>query len=165
MVIVIMGVSGTGKTTVGKELAKQMNCEFYDGDDFHPERNKEKMRNKIPLNDNDRRPWLMELRKLSSNLIAEGNSGIIACSALKNIYRKWLGDDLDGLSFVFLNGSYETIEQRMKVREGHYMPVSLLKSQFETLEEPTSKEALWVSIELPVERIVQKVLKTISPAQ
>ena len=157
-----MGVSGCGKTTVGKLLAKSLGGEFFDGDDFHPEGNVEKMRSGVPLTDADRHGWL---RKLNEFLLERENAEattVLACSALKQAYRDKLAA---GISItprlVFLRGTFETIWDRMKARKDHYMPASLLRSQFETLEEPD--DALNVDVNSPPEEIVQQILSDLVP--
>ena len=152
----IMGVSGCGKTTVGKLLAKKLEIPFFDGDDFHPESNIKKMKAGIPLNDDDRHGWLLRLNALAKENSEKG--GIIGCSALKVSYRRILDKGIEKkVVWVFLKGSFETIHERMKKRKGHYMPPSLLKSQFEALEPP--KHALVLSILKTPEEIVDEIVK------
>ncbi|WP_340103943.1 gluconokinase [Rhodohalobacter sp. 8-1] len=156
MVWIIMGVSGSGKTTVGKKLAKRLNIPFYDGDNFHPKENVEKMQSGRPLNDDDRKPWLVTL----ANKINEWNNNkgaVLACSALKLSYRKLLTSKSDDVQFVYLKGNRETIFNRMKSRSDHYMPAKLLDSQFEALEEPAS--ALTVSVEGNPSEITDRIIK------
>ena len=135
MVVILMGVSGSGKTTVGRLLAERTGATFYDADDFHTPANVEKMRAGVPLTDEDRRPWLDALRALVASCLERGERAVLACSALKEKYRERLR--VDGrVRFVYLEGDYELIEQRLKNRRGHFMKREMLKSQFETLEEP-----------------------------
>jgi len=151
---VIMGVSGTGKTTIGQLLSKQLGVPFFDGDDYHPKENIQKMSLGKPLNDHDRHGWLVSLNEL---LISRKSDGaIIACSALKESYREILAKDLSNLRFIFLEGSFDAIRKRMEGRKGHFMPLELLKSQFETLEVP--KEAIVVSILDTPETIIEDIL-------
>ena len=152
MIVVVMGVSGSGKTTIGKLLAQRLGCEFLDGDDFHPPQNVAKMAAGEPLSDADRWPWLEGLNaKLRS-----GKNAVLACSALKQSYRDILARDIPRCRFVFLDGSLELIRARLKERQHRYMPASLLESQFATLEPPT--EALTVDIALPPERCVEQIV-------
>jgi len=155
-VFYIMGVSGCGKSTIGKLLAKKLDIPFFDGDDFHPESNIEKMEAGIPLNDNDRHGWLLRLNALAKENSKKG--GIIACSALKASYRRILDGGIEKkVVWVFLKGSFKTIHERMKKRKGHYMPPSLLQSQFDALEPP--KHALVLSILKTPEEIVDEILE------
>ena len=157
MILIITGVSGSGKTTIGKLLAQKLNWPFYEGDDFHPAANVEKMRSGQALNDEDRLPWLQSLRKLIERLIAERKSAVITCSALKESYRKILSDGLNEVGFVYLKANYEQIYPRMMVRHGHFMPPELLKSQFEALEPPD--DALVVDATQPPDVIVELIKK------
>ncbi len=137
MVLVLMGVSGTGKTTVGKVLADELGWAFVEGDDYHPAANVEKMRAGIPLTDVDRCPWLMALRQRIEEACKRGENIVLACSALKREYRQYLErPDLECVSYVFLNGSADLIRRRLAERKGHFMDPSLLQSQFEALEVP-----------------------------
>ncbi|UOY06918.1 gluconokinase [Muricauda sp. SCSIO 64092] len=152
---VIMGVSGTGKTTIGKLLAEAVGIPFFDGDDFHPRANLEKMESGQPLNDEDRHGWLVSLNQLLKSRKESG--AVVACSALKKSYRAILNDGLMGqLKFIFLEGSFEEVKTRMVQRKGHFMPLELLQSQFETLEEP--ENAIKVSIRDTPSQIIQKLL-------
>lgn len=146
-----MGVSGSGKTAVGKALGERLHIPFYDGDDFHSRANIEKMTNGIPLTDADRWPWLEAL----AQLLKETPSMILACSALKASYRERLKVAPD-VQFIYLKGSCALIEERLKKRRGHFFNPDLLKSQFADLEEP--KDALVVNINLPLTEIVQKIV-------
>lgn len=154
MVIVLMGVTGSGKTTIGRLLSRELGWKYYDADDFHSPANIEKMRNAIPLTDDDRRPWLETLRDLIRECLALGDSAILACSALKESYRECLLID-EKVKLVYLKGDYETIQRRLKGRHNHYMNPRLLDSQFETLEEP--KDAWDVDISLSPEEIVELI--------
>ena len=156
MVIIVMGVSGCGKTTVGKLLAERLGLPFYDADDFHPIENVEKMKSGEPLNDADRHPWLAslswEIEKWNM-----GSGAVLACSALKENYRSILRPkDTEEVHFVYLKGTEELIHNRLKNRKDHYMPPDLLRSQFEALEEPD--DALVVSIEKSPEEIVDEIV-------
>jgi gluconokinase len=135
MIAILMGVAGSGKTTVGRLLAETEGWPFFDADDFHTPENKEKMRRGVGLTDADRGPWLDALRAKIDELIAAKRSAVLACSALKQGYRERLDAGPD-VRFVHLKGSYELLASRLGARAGHYAGPSLLKSQFEALEEP-----------------------------
>ena len=154
---IVMGVSGSGKTSVGKSLAEHLGWDFYDADDFHPPANIEKMADGIPLDDSDRAPWLAALHDLISSSLIQSRPGVLACSALKERYRRRLLEGNAGVQLVYLKGSYDLIWSRMIVRKDHYMKPHMLKSQFEALEEPS--DALTVDISLPVDEILQVVKK------
>lgn len=153
---IVMGVSGCGKTSVGKSLAEHLGWNFYDGDDFHPPANIAKMANGIPLDDADRAPWLAALHDLISASIKADRPGVLACSALKERYRRQLLDGNEGVQIVYLKGSFELIWSRMEKRTDHYMKPDMLKSQFDALEEPV--DALTVDISMPLDEIVQAIL-------
>ncbi len=135
MIIIIMGVAGSGKTTVGSLLGRELGWEFYDGDDFHSEANRAKMSQKIPLTDEDRSTWLSALRDLISHNVRNDRSIVLACSALKESYRNML-KVAGRVRFVHLKGTYSQIESRLRERKGHFMSAEMLASQFDTLEEP-----------------------------
>jgi gluconokinase len=159
MIIIIMGVSGSGKTTAGRMLAENLGWPFYEGDDFHPQANVEKMTGGMPLTDADRKPWLDRLSRLFAELERQKKSAVVSCSALKDSYRQRLRKAVENLQFVFLKGDYELIQKRLKERKGHYMGADLLRSQFETLDEP--KEATVVSAASDPEVIVEEVKRTL----
>ena len=150
-----MGVAGSGKTTVGRLLAQEMGWEFYEGDQYHPPENIAKMASGIPLGDADRWPWLRRLRDLIAGLEADGGSAVIACSALKQSYRDLLGEGGAAVTFVYLKGGGELIGQRLARREGHFMPTSLLNSQFADLEEP--QDAITAEVDQPPEAIAAQL--------
>ncbi|MFH4967966.1 gluconokinase [Gaetbulibacter sp. M240] len=153
--IIIMGVSGCGKTTVGKALSRKTNIPFFDADDFHPQKNIEKMKHNIPLNDYDRKPWLDSLADNMVTWEKEGGS-ILACSALKESYRKILGSKLKQIHWVYLYAPFEVIQSRLEDRPEHYMKSDLLRSQFETLEPP--EYGLHLSTEETLEDIVKHII-------
>lgn len=151
----VMGVSGSGKTTIGKLLAQTLGYPFFDGDDYHPEKNIKKMAQGIPLTDTDRQGWLEGLNQLAWQHSSKG--AVIACSALKRSYRILLGNGLDKTcKFIFLNGSFQDIQNRINQRKDHFMPAALLASQFETLEPP--QDAINVAISDSPEVIVDNIL-------
>ncbi|HEY0433375.1 MAG TPA: gluconokinase [Chitinophagaceae bacterium] len=159
-IIYVMGVSGCGKTTIGSELAKRMAVPFFDGDAFHPQANKEKMHAGIPLTDGDRWQWLDALHSLA--LTEQDKDGaVIACSALRAVYRAKLSDEIAHVQWIWLDGSFELIHQRMLARKGHFMSPELLCSQFATLEPPG--DALRVDISQSPEAIVNEILTHLQP--
>ena len=147
MVIILMGVSGAGKTTVGNLLAHDLGWPFYEGDDFHPRANVVKMAQGIALTDDDRLPWLDELLKLIDGLAASGQDAVIACSALREAYRQHLQQNDAGVVFVFLKGNNQLIGFRLAERADHFMKDDLLESQFRTLEEPVDAAVVDVTPE------------------
>jgi gluconokinase len=155
LIIILMGVSGSGKTTVGSLLAQDLGWPFYDGDDFHPQANIDKMRQGIPLTDEDRDSWLTALRHHIDILLDNRQSAILACSALKQAYRDRLGGDRPAVRFIYLKGDYALIRQRLQKRQGHFMPADLLKSQFATLEVP--EDVLAIDISQTPEVIVNSI--------
>jgi carbohydrate kinase (thermoresistant glucokinase family) len=159
MVLVLMGVSGCGKTTIGKMLADKLSCTFYDGDDYHPESNIKKMAGGQPLNDSDRLPWLKKLNNILSECNESGRDAVLACSALKKTYRDLISKDIDGLQFVFLKGDFNLINERMQKRKDHYMKADMLRSQFEILEEPDNVVVMDIN-DLP-SNIVTSILRVI----
>ena len=158
--IILMGVSGSGKTSVGKALAEHLGWAFYDADDFHPPENVAKMANGIALNDSDRAPWLAALHDLISASLQADRPGVLACSALKASYRQQLLHGNDRVQVVYLMGSYDLIWSRMAERKEHYMKPDMLKSQFVALEQPT--DALTIDISKPVNDIVREIVFNLS---
>ena len=140
MIVVVMGVSGSGKTTVAKLLAERSGWQFQEGDTLHPPENVEKMSAGIPLTDDDRLPWLRKIAETIDGWRAHGQSGVITCSALKRSYRDIIVGDRPDVRLVYLRGSPDLIRRRMAARRGHFMPAALLDSQFSTLEEPSPVE-------------------------
>jgi gluconokinase len=161
MVVVLMGVTGSGKTTVGRMLADKLTWEFVDGDDFHSPANKQKMSRGIPLTDADRQPWLEALRGVVLAWLQRGSDGVLACSALKRSYRERLraGEDV---RFFYLKGDYTLLEQRLRGRAGHFAGPDLLASQLEPLEEPDeSEQAITIAGALPPEAIVEQIISSL----
>jgi gluconokinase len=155
MVVIVMGVSGSGKTTIGRLLAETLGWSFHEGDDLHPPANVQKMATGLPLTDADRLPWLMELRRLIERYAADGENAVIACSALKASYRKILAGGLDGVRFVHLTGSRDLIRERLAQRQGHFMKAKMLDSQLAALEPPS--HAVEVDVTGSPEEIVAEI--------
>jgi gluconokinase len=163
MIIIVMGVSGSGKTTIGKLLADSLGWEFNDADSFHSLENVDKMRRGIPLTEADRMPWLQDLQTAIKHWLQENKNVVLACSALKDSYRQFLVSDSDRctnpksdrIKLVYLKGSYELIQMRLQERSNHYMSEKLLNSQFDTLEEPL--DAISMDVAQPPQIIVQNI--------
>ncbi len=159
-IVYIMGVAGSGKTTIGSKLSAATGIPFYDGDDFHPEANKEKMKAGKPLTDEDRIDWLLSINSLSQEQ-SEKSGAIIGCSALKEKYRDILSGGIEvPVHWILLQGGFGLIHERMKARKDHFMPASLLQSQFDTLENPAN--ALIIDINKSPEQILAEILKEIN---
>jgi gluconokinase len=158
MILIVMGVSGCGKTTIGEMLADRLKCDFADADSFHSQANKDKMHRGIPLTDEDRWPWLKAIRASIVEKQADGTTHVYACSALKRVYRDILRDGDTDVTFVYLKGTPELLQERIKTRKGHFFDPQLLQSQLDTLEPPGLDEAIEVDIALSPEEIVAKVL-------
>jgi gluconokinase len=157
--LIVMGVSGSGKSTVASRLAERLGWTFEDGDRFHPKSNVEKMRAGHPLTDEDRWPWLEAIADEIDRVCKAGGRVVIACSALKHAYRDVLLRGRDDVRFVFLNGGQALIAERLARRKGHFMPPGLLDSQFKTLEPPeTDERPITVSIDAPVETIINNII-------
>lgn len=155
MVIVVMGVSGSGKTTVGRSLAAALGWTFYEGDEAHPPDNLRKMAAGTPLADADRLPWLRELRRLIESCLAAGEDAVLACSALKESYRGILAGGLEGVCFVHLAGDPSLIAERLEHRQGHFMKAGMLASQLAVIEPP--KDGISVEVEGSPEEIVAEI--------
>jgi carbohydrate kinase (thermoresistant glucokinase family) len=161
--VVVMGVSGCGKSTVGKLLARQLKAEFLEGDDLHPPRNIERMASGIPLTDNDRRDWLLEIAQQIADARAGRHGLVVSCSALKRSYRDMLRTAAGKLAFVHLQGSRELLQTRIAARPGHFMPSSLLDSQLQTLEPPQPDErSIQLDAALPAAEITQQAAAWLS---
>jgi gluconokinase len=169
MIIIIMGVSGVGKSTIGKMLAESLDWQFSDADSFHSPENIEKMRRGIPLNDADRIPWLQDLQAAMKTWLEANQNVVLACSALKASYRELLvgkSDKPEALRFayrirlVYLQGSFDTIFPRLQARQNHFMSAQLLKSQLDILEEPS--DAIHLDIADPPAMIVQKIRESLA---
>lgn len=153
----VMGVAGSGKSTIACLLAGKLGWSFFDADDFHLPENIAKMKSGIPLNDEDRQPWLERLSRLLRSEIAAGRHPVLACSALRQSYRDTLLAKTPGIQIVYLRGDKSLIASRLRNRSDHFMPTALLESQLDTLEEPSGPEVTTVDLALPPEEIVASV--------
>ena len=158
--IVVMGVSGSGKSTIGRPVAERLGCPFRDADSFHPKANIEKMRSGEPLTDDDRWPWLEAIADWIAEHRAAGTTCVVTCSALKRAYRDIVTNNQSrDVRLVYLKGDFDLIAARLKARKGHFMPPALLQSQFAALEEPDADEhPITVSIDAPPEQIAAQVI-------
>ncbi|ACB51335.1 carbohydrate kinase, thermoresistant glucokinase [Crocosphaera subtropica ATCC 51142] len=156
MIYLIIGVSGSGKTTIGTALNQQLGYAFYDADDFHPPENIAKMSQGIPLNDSDRLPWLLAIKSVINENQKEDKNAVITCSALKQAYRDLLEQNTTDIIWIYLKGSYETFLKRLQHRSEHFMKENMLMSQFQILEEP--ENAMTIDVNLSVEEIVQTII-------
>lgn len=157
MIVIVMGVAGCGKTTVGRELARRLGCGFLDADDFHPAANIARMSQGIALQDADRWPWLDKLHAELTEARDQGRTVVLACSALRQRYRDRIVGDLSKVRWVHLKGGFELISSRLASRQGHYMKAGMLRSQFETLEAPPN--ALELDVAAPPEALVETTLR------
>lgn len=157
MIVVLMGVTGSGKTTIGRLLAARTGWQFVDGDDYHSAENRRKMNSGTPLTDEDRGPWLESLHRVLAGWLRRGESGILACSALKRSYRDTLADGISNLRFVLLEAPREILAERLATRAGHFMNPALLSSQIETLEAPA--RALHIAVTGKPEDAVESLLE------
>ena len=155
MIIILMGVTGAGKTAIGKMLAEELEYAFYEGDEFHSQNNIEKMNHGIPLDDNDRLPWLLSIRGLIENCAQEKKNAVITCSALKSSYRSILIKNENEINLIYLKGDRDMIQTRLETRKNHFMNPGLLASQFDILEEP--KNAIYADISKDEKTIVESI--------
>lgn len=160
MVLILMGPMGCGKTTIGKMLGAKLGWPFYDGDDFHPKKNVEKMRTGIALTDQDRKLWLEKLHANIQHWLKDKQNSILACSALKQSYRDILGVNQNTVRTVYLKGSYELLRTRIGERQHPYMDKNLLRSQLDTLEEP--RDGLTVDISATPEIVVSNIINNLN---
>lgn len=159
-ILLLMGVAGSGKTTIGKRLAAELRWPYHEADDFHSAANKDKMGRGIPLDDYDRAPWLASIRAAIDDSLASGQSAIFTCSGLKEKYRRVLMDGAPAVSLVYLAIDFESSLARVGRRQGHYMKAEMVKSQFDALEVPA--DALTVDTKLPPEKIVAEIRRALS---
>lgn len=159
-ILVLMGVAGSGKTTIGQSLSRKLRWPFFDSDDFHPPENIAKMSRGIPLADEDRWPWLENLRKRMREEIAAGRSAIFACSALKKSYRDFLTGESERVIMVYLKGDPSLLRRRLATRTGHFMKEEMLASQLATLEEP--ENCLTIDVSAPAEAVTAEILRKIT---
>jgi len=157
MIVILMGVSGVGKTTIGRILSDKLGWPLFDADEFHSPASIEKMRNGIPLEDADRWPWLDRMNAMLAEKEGRGESVLLACSALKQVYRDRLAKDTTDLRWIYLKGNFDLIRERLEARKGHYMKAGLLESQFATLEEPGN--ALAIDIDDTPDAIADSILR------
>ena len=157
MIVILMGVSGVGKTTIGQVLSAKLGWPLFDADEFHSAASIEKMRSGTPLEDADRWPWLDRMNAMLVEKAGSGQSVLLACSALKQVYRDRLARDIVDLRWVYLKGSFELIRKRLETRKGHYMKAGLLESQFATLEEPG--DAIGLDIDDTPDAIADSILR------
>src|SRR6516162_4939694 len=162
LAIVVTGVSGSGKSKVGQEVAKRLGVKFLDADDFHSAANRDKMHRGIALTDDDRRTWLENLHDLLRRELESGTSCVLACSALKRAYREQLSDGLEGVRFFYLKIDYGVVARRLELRTDHFFDKRLLDSQFAILEEPQPDEALVIDQNRPLAEVVQEMLHDVA---
>ena len=153
--IIVMGVCGCGKSTIGENIANKLNAKFIDGDDLHPKANIQKMASGTPLDDIDRAPWLERIRDAAYSIETKNETGVIVCSALKKKYRDQIREGNQNVQFIFLDGSKLLILERMRARQGHFMRETMLDSQLETLERPEQEAGVFtISIDGSIDGIV-----------
>jgi len=156
-IVVIMGVSGAGKTTIGQHLAKRLCWRFEEGDRLHPPANVARMKSGQPLTDADRAPWLTAIAEVINGWRSRGECGVITCSALKHSYRRIIIDDRRDVRLAYLEGSRELIAERLAARQGHFMPASLLDSQFATEPPGPDEHPIIIRIDRPIEEIAERI--------
>jgi gluconokinase len=163
MITIVMGVSGSGKSTIGEDLAVRLGQPFVDGDHLHPPANRDKMAHGVPLDDADRQPWLEAIVAEMDRHRERGESLVLACSALKRRYRDFLRGGHDDVKFIFLHGSKALLAERLRLRAGHFFDPRLLDSQLSTLEEPTDDEAMRVEVGKTPAELVECIIRADCP--
>ncbi len=164
--IVVMGVCGCGKSTIGEQLANRLGRQFIDGDDLHPRANIQKMAAGQPLNDADRQPWLESIREAAHRFESHNEHGVLVCSALKKDYREQIRKGNKQVTFVFLDGDMALILERMRMRQGHFMKENMVKSQFDTLERPDHEpQTIVVSIQGSIDQVIDRIVTALQQAQ
>ncbi|MCR6552633.1 gluconokinase, partial [Aeromonas sp. CPF2-S1] len=164
--IIVMGVCGSGKSSIGLKVANALGAKFIDGDDLHPRANIQKMAAGNPLNDEDRAPWLERIRDAAYSLERKNELGVIVCSALKKQYRDQIREGNDSVSFLFLDGSQSLILERMRARQGHFMREAMVQSQFDTLERPDDEPGVFrIDIDGTFEQVVDRAVTALTQAQ
>ena len=164
--IIVMGVCGSGKSSIGLKVANALGAKFIDGDDLHPRANIQKMAAGNPLNDEDRAPWLERIRDAAYSLERKNELGVIVCSALKKQYRDQIREGNDSVSFLFLDGSQSLILDRMRARQGHFMREAMVQSQFDTLERPDDEPGVFrIDIDGTFEQVVDRAVTALTQAQ
>ncbi len=158
MIFIIMGVCGSGKSTLGQMLAKELGTDFLEGDDFHSPANQKKMSDGISLTELDRVPWLQDIRKAVDQYLSKGRKVVVSCSALSKSGRQILGVTRKEVQLIYLHASESILSERMGKRENHFMPASLLRSQLETIEEPEAGEAIFVSVDKSTSHVLDEIL-------
>ncbi|MGF1700493.1 gluconokinase [Photobacterium makurazakiensis] len=163
--IIVMGVSASGKSTIGHQLAMSIGAKFIDGDDLHPKANILKMAKGEPLNDDDRRPWLERIRDAAFSIESKNETGVIVCSALKKCYREQIRNGNNNLAFLYLEGSPELILDRMRLRNGHFMKENMINSQFAVLESPTGEpDVITISIDQGIDAVIEQAVIALTPS-
>jgi gluconokinase len=163
MIFIIMGVCGSGKSTLGQMLAKELGTDFLEGDDFHSSANQNKMANGNSLSEEDRIPWLEDIRIATDQYLSRGDRVVVSCSALTKSGRQILGVERRKVQLIYLHASESILTERMRTRENHFMPASLLRSQLDTLEEPEPDEALSISVDQCPDHILDQILSRLGP--
>lgn len=161
--IIVMGVCACGKSTIGERLAAKLGAKFIDGDDLHPKANIIKMSQGEPLNDHDRAPWLERIRDAAFSLESKNEVGVIVCSALKKNYREQIREGNQNVTFLFLDGHFDLILERMRSRKGHFMKENMVKSQFDVLERPDDEQqVITVNIDAPIDVVIERAFSELS---